>query len=145
MSFSRATRSFNRYWPSPPRKIRRPIVMRPSSAFSTLPSVRKVRLTSAIPRGLRWPLPLNMTSSMELPRSDLGLCSPSTQVMASARLLLPQPFGPTIAVMPRANRLVTGSTKVLKPLTSRLSSLSMVGVAGNRAFPALGEDNRIHA
>ncbi len=78
MSLSRTTRSFNRYWPSPPRKMRRPIVIRPSSACSMLPSVRKERLTSAIPSGLRWWVPLKMTSSMELPRSDLALCSPNT-------------------------------------------------------------------
>ena len=41
-----------------------------------------------------------MTSSIFSPRRLLALCSPSTQVRASATLLLPQPLGPTMAVTP---------------------------------------------
>ena len=52
------------------------------------------RLTSAICSGWRLELPAKMTSSIDVPRRLLTLCSPSTQLMASEMLLLPQPFGP---------------------------------------------------
>ena len=54
--------------------------------------------TSAVAVGLRASLPLKMTSSIRSPRRLFALCSPITQVMASATLLLPQPLGPTMAV-----------------------------------------------
>src|SRR5579884_1201301 len=60
----------------------------------------KVSDTSAIPSGLRYSVPLKITSSIFSPRRLFALCSPSTQRMASARLLFPQPFGPTTALMP---------------------------------------------
>ena len=60
----------------------------------------RVRTTSAKPVGLRVCVPLKITPSILSVRSDLALCSPTTQLMASAMLLLPQPFGPTIAVIP---------------------------------------------
>ena len=44
-----------------------------------------------------------MTSSIFSPRRLFALCSPMTQVRASATLLLPQPLGPTIAVTPWSN------------------------------------------
>jgi hypothetical protein len=47
----------------------------------------------------------------------LALCSPITHVMASATLLLPQPFGPTIAVTPWSKASSDRSEKDLKPLT----------------------------
>ena len=59
--------------------------------------------TSAAPVGFRASEPLKMTSSIFSPRRLFALCSPMTQVSASATLLLPQPFGPTIAVTPRSN------------------------------------------
>jgi hypothetical protein len=58
-------------------------------------------------------------------RSDLALCSPSTQEMASERLLLPQPLGPTMAVIPSGKSRATGSTKDLNPEISRRRSYSM--------------------
>ncbi len=45
--------------------------------------------------------------------------------MASDRLLLPQPFGPTMAVTPPAKSTLTGSTKDLKPEISRRLTFSM--------------------
>ena len=107
-SFRRVTLPLSRYWLSPPRKTRRPMVIRPSSAPGKERSVRRVSMHSAIPSGLRLSEPLKMTSSMVPPRSVLALCSPSTQVIASERLLLPQPLGPTMAVMPPAKRTSTG-------------------------------------
>ena len=58
------------------------------------------RRTSAVAVGFRASLPLKMMSSIRSPRRLFALCSPMTQVMASATLLLPQPFGPTMAVTP---------------------------------------------
>ncbi len=76
------------------------------------------RRTSAAPVGLRASLPLKMTSSIRSPRRLLALCSPSTQVMASATLLLPHPFGPTMAVTPRSKDKCDRSEKDLKPAIS---------------------------
>ena len=59
-----------------------------------------VRVTCAIPSGLRSRVPAKITSSMRVPRRLLALCSPRTQLMASLMLDLPQPFGPTMAAMP---------------------------------------------
>src|SRR4051794_41200024 len=52
---------------------------------------------------------------MPPPRSDLGLDSPIVQRIASRRLDLPQPFGPTTPVRPGSMRSSAGSTKLLKP------------------------------
>src|SRR5262245_42070427 len=56
---------------------------------------------------------------MPLPRRRRGDCSPITQRIASTTLDLPQPFGPTTAVMPSRNSSVVRSTKDLKPKSSR--------------------------
>src|SRR4051794_38509457 len=77
--------------------------------------------TSAVAVGLRASLPLKMTSSILSPRRLFALCSPITQVMASATLLLPQPLGPTIAVTPLSKDSSDRSEKDLKPLISRRS------------------------
>src|SRR2546427_10634348 len=76
------------------------------------------RRTSAAAVGLRASLPLKMTSSMRSPRRLLALCSPITHVMASATLLLPHPFGPTIAVTPLSKASSERSENDLKPLIS---------------------------
>src|SRR5687768_6235731 len=62
-----------------------------------------------------------MTSSIFSPRRLLALCSPSTHVMASATLLLPQPLGPTMAVTPSSKASSDRSEKDLKPEISRRS------------------------
>ena len=71
--------------------------------------------------GLRASLPLKITSSIFSPRRLFALCSPSTHVMASATLLLPQPFGPTMAVTPWSNASSERSEKDLNPAISRRS------------------------
>src|SRR5262249_29877179 len=53
----------------------------------------------------------------------LALCSPSTHVMASTTLLLPQPLGPTMAVTPWSNASSDRSGKLLNPAISRRLSL----------------------
>jgi hypothetical protein len=45
----------------------------------------------------------------------LGLPSPSAKRIASVTLLFPEPFGPTIAVIPPLNGIRTGRANVLKP------------------------------
>src|SRR3954463_8973593 len=61
-----------------------------------------------------------MTSSIFPPRSALAPCSPSTQLMASTTLLLPEPFGPTTQVIPGSRRSVVAEAKDLKPFSVRL-------------------------
>src|SRR5208282_385402 len=59
-------------------------------------------------------------SSMLLPRRRVGACSPRTHRIASTTLDLPQPLGPTTAVIPGAKLIVVESRKDLKPSNSRL-------------------------
>src|SRR3954464_15266455 len=79
-----------------------------------------VRMTSARPSGARPAVPAKMTSSILPPRRLLAPCSPSTQAIASTTLDLPEPLGPTTAVMPGSSRSVVGDAKDLKPLSVRL-------------------------
>src|SRR5579863_7093942 len=86
-----------------------------------------VMVTSARPIGGRFMVPLKMQSDMRPARRDLWLCSPSTQLMASTTLDLPQPFGPTMQVVPLPLKVTTvRSQKDLKPTISTLRSLSKV-------------------
>ena len=62
-----------------------------------------------------------MTSSALRDRSARP-CSPSAQRSASARLLLPEPFGPTTALMPLPNSTTVRSANDLKPCSRRPSS-----------------------
>src|SRR3989338_3568447 len=56
-----------------------------------------------------------MTSVIDSPRRYLAELSPITQRTASMILDLPQPLGPTIAVILLGNGTVVASTKDLKP------------------------------
>src|SRR6185437_2631826 len=80
-----------------------------------------------MPSGLRVVLPAKMTSSSRCERRLRVLCSPKTQRIASTRFDLPEPLGPTTAVMPDSNSTVVGSAKVLNP--NRRSALRRI------AFP----------
>ena len=75
-------------------------------------------MTLARLTALRAWVPLKMTSSILLPRKLLADCSPKTQRMASERLDLPDPLGPTTAVIPRSNSMTVLSAKDLKPVIS---------------------------
>src|SRR5271157_625159 len=84
-----------------------------------------VMVTSAMPRGGRLVVPLKMQSAMRSARRDLWLCSPSTQLMASTTFDFPQPFGPTMQVVPVPLKVTTvRSQNDLKPTISTLRSLS---------------------
>ena len=118
MSFRRHGVLLMKYWPSPERNTRRVTVTSLYSVPSTASQSVSVRLTSAIASGLAWSVPLKITSVMAPPRSAFGLCSPSTQRIASDTLLLPQPFGPTIAIIPGSNTSFVRSAKLLNPTIS---------------------------
>ena len=108
------------YSEPPLRNIVRLIV---TSAYSigSAPSVLSmVSSTSARPSGGRPDVPAKMTSSILPPRSDLAPCSPITQASASTTLDLPEPFGPTMQVMPGSSSRVVDEAKDLKPLSVRL-------------------------
>src|SRR5882757_1238728 len=84
-----------------------------------------VMVTSARPRGGRFVVPLKMQSAMRSARSDLWLCSPRTQEMASTTLDLPQPLGPTMQVVPEPLKVTTvRSQNDLKPTISTFRSFS---------------------
>ena len=105
---------------SPERYMRRVI---DTSVYSigSAPSVLSiVSVTSARPRAGRPAVPAKMTSSILPPRRLLAPCSPRTQAMASTTLDLPDPLGPTTAVIPGSSRSVVADAKDLKPLSVRL-------------------------
>ncbi len=68
-----------------------------------------------MPAGLRTAEPAKMTSIISLPRRDLEDRSPSTHLIASTTLDLPQPLGPTMSVMGSENEKVVLSAKLLNP------------------------------
>ena len=77
-----------------------------------------MRLTCAKPSAPRFSVPPNMTSSILLPRSAFVRCSPMTQRIASDMFDLPEPFGPTIAVISFSNVRRVLSAKDLNPCIS---------------------------
>ena len=107
-----------KYWPSPVRKTRRVTVTSLNSRPSSFSQSAKVMETSAMPRGLWSSVPAKMTSVIAPPRRAVGRCSPRTQRMASETLDLPQPLGPTMAVMPGSKTSRVFFAKLLKPLIS---------------------------
>src|SRR5471030_2442216 len=76
--------------------------------------------TSARPNGARAEVPAKMTSSILPPRRLLAPCSPITQARASTTLDLPEPFGPTMHVMPGSRRSEVAEANDLKPRRVRL-------------------------
>src|SRR6267143_685110 len=92
-----------------------------------------VMVTSASPSGGRLVVPLKMQSAMRSARSDLWLCSPRTQEMASTTLDLPQPFGPTMQVVPDPLKVTTvRSQNDLKPRISTFRSFSKMSPFGRQ-------------
>src|SRR6056297_1149105 len=90
----------------------------------------------ACPTGFLALEPLKMTSVMDSPRRYLAELSPITHRTASIILDLPQPLGPTTAVMLEGNGTVVGSTKDLKPD----SLMDFRRISGARFLP----ENRQH-
>ena len=86
----------------------------------------KYKETSQNDCDFRFSVPLKITSCMLDPRKAFALCSPSTQRIASATLLFPQPFGPTIPVTPDSNFISSLSANDLKPYTSIFLNFSTI-------------------
>src|SRR6185312_9438043 len=105
---------------APSRNIRRVIETSEYSMGSALSELSMVTVTSARPSGARDEVPAKMTSSILPPRRVLAPCSPITQARASTTLDLPEPLGPTTAVMPGSNRRVVEDANDLKPFSVRL-------------------------
>src|SRR5215212_7328824 len=120
MSSNRHESPLISYSLSPDRNIRRVIETSVYSIGSAPSELSIVNVTSARPSGARPEVPAKMTSSIFPPRSALAPCSPSTQLMASTTLLLPEPFGPTTQVIPGSRRSVVAEAKDLKPFSVRL-------------------------
>ena len=80
-----------------------------------------------------------MTSSALRERSARP-CSPSAQRSASARLLLPDPFGPTTALIPGPNSTFVRSANDLKPCSRRArrrgSAAVVAGLLGHEPAPS---------
>ena len=144
ISFNRQVLLFIRYSLSPLLYTFRVICTSSASIGSALaPSPLEFeisKLTSAVPAAFLLLLPLNITSAICPLRRLLALCSPSTHFTASTTLLLPQPFGPTIAVMGESKVNSILSAKLLNPsrviFSSLISSLLMfVSVHRNSRGP----------
>src|SRR5713226_9425192 len=100
-----------------------------------------VMVTSASPSGGRFVVPLKMQSAMRSARSDLWLCSPRTQEMASTTLDLPQPFGPTMQVVPEPLNVTTvRSQNDLKPTISTFRSFSKMSPFGRQLLHGCHRD-----
>src|SRR3989338_9269100 len=78
----------------------------------------KTIATSARESGFLEAVPAKIISERFATLRSLGLSPHRAQRVASSRLLLPQPLGPTIAVMRASsgNSICVWSAKVLKPL-----------------------------
>src|SRR5262245_24722694 len=161
MSRSRQGTRLMRYSDSPERKYRR--VTRISLACcsaggsppdspcssvgakaSSASSLDSSKDTSAMPRGPVSALPLQMTSSMASPRRCLALCSPMTQRIASTMFDFPQPFGPTIPVMPSGSSRTVRSMNDLNPLSSsRLIRITFLHPAPDGERSSIVEQLRV--
>ena len=108
------------YSDPPDRNIVRLIVTSAYSIGSAPSLLSIVSSTSARPSGGRPDVPAKMTSSILPPRSDFAPCSPITQASASTTLDLPEPFGPTMHVMPGSSCRVVDEAKDLNPFRVRL-------------------------
>ena len=98
----------------PERYSRRPSSRTPYSTGSRPSALSRTSVTSAMPRAARRSDPAKITSSLLRLRSARP-CSPRAQRRASARLLLPEPLGPTTALIPGPNSTIVRSAKDLKP------------------------------
>src|SRR5271166_144022 len=120
MSIKRQLLRLISYSLAPSRNILRVIDTSEYSIGSALSELSMVTVTSARPSGARDDVPAKMTSSIFPPRSDFAPCSPMTHARASTTFDLPEPLGPTTAVMPGSKRRVVGDAKDLKPFSVRL-------------------------
>src|SRR5246127_5331809 len=146
MSRSRQGVLLSRYSELPSRYTRR--VTRTSCQSIPSSSAQSVNVsdTSATPTGLRVSAPLKITSAISSPRSDFADCSPSAHRTASRTLDFPQPFGPTIAVMPSWKLKIVLSANDLKPSSSSdckciVGHTPGLGRLNTAALPVLQPEN----
>jgi hypothetical protein len=109
-----------KYSLSPERYSRRLIAISGTSRARRPFSFDMVSVTSAMFSALRVSVPLKMMSSIDSARSERADCSPTTHLIASTTLDLPQPLGPSRAEIPSENSTFALSAKLLKPNISRL-------------------------
>ena len=119
---------FSKYSLSPDLKILRVIVTSEYSVGRIPLSLTKVREISDIPIGLLLRVPLKITFSILSLRKVLLFCSPNTHLIPSMMLVLPQPFGPTIPVIPLLKLIIVLLAKDLNPNISNLDRY-------NQSFP----------
>src|SRR5258707_5700345 len=103
-----------------------------------------VMVTSESPSGGRLVVPLKIQSAMRSARSDLWLCSPRTQEIASTTLDLPQPFGPTMQVVPEPLNVTTvRSQNDLKATISHFRSFSKMSPFDRQLLCGCQHETRI--
>src|ERR1041384_6352181 len=119
------------YSDPPERNMVRLIVTSEYSSGSAPSVLSMVSETSARPSGGRPAVPAKMTSSILPPRRLLAPCSPITHASASTTLDLPEPFGPTMQVIPGSSWSVVAEAKDLNPFRVRLFRYN-VGLLGVR-------------
>src|SRR5512144_2178305 len=132
------------YSEPPLRNIVRLIVTSAYSIGRAPSALSMVSDTSARPSGGRPEVPAKMTSSILPPRRDLAPCSPITQASASTTLDLPEPFGPTMQVMPGSSCRVVAEANDLNPRSVRLLRYTCFGSSrcaevSDRANHAVGK------
>src|SRR5215210_7927286 len=91
-----------------------------------LSALSRTSVTSATPAGGKESDPEKSKSLIKPARKRLGLPSPRANNTASVMLLLPEPFGPTIAVTPPESGILTGRANVLKPFKKMAESIATV-------------------
>src|ERR1700733_10023482 len=102
-------------------------------------------ITSDMPSGGRFSVPLKMQSDMRSARRLLWLCSPSTHDIASTIFDFPQPFGPTMQVKPFPLKVTTvRSQKLLNPLISTFLSFSKVTLSFSMTYALRRRRKREH-
>ena len=104
-----------RYSDSPERKIVRATSISLIGTGILPTALSMTSFTSAMPSAGREGVPAKITSAMLPPRSDRAPCSPSTQLIASTRLDLPEPLGPTMTETPGMNSSTVLSANDLNP------------------------------
>src|SRR5688500_16250295 len=107
-------------------------------------SLSKASVTSARLTARRAVVPWKMASSILEPRMADAFCSPSTQRIASLIFDLPQPFGPTIAVMPSWKRSSVRSANDLKPCRFSRRSFMNFEVKEVKTVPSFFNTNPLH-
>src|SRR3989338_7937195 len=120
----------------PPRCTTRSIDASSKSRLSARSALSKTSLTPARPARGDVEEPFHIKSSPRLPRMLFIDCTPSTKRKDSATLDLPEPLGPTIAVMAVANSKEVFLAKDLNPDNS-IDFNRIAAIVPNKKAPHL--------